>query len=261
MNSSLAAMKAISPFKIVKSLSPLQADVIKTIALAAMLSDHVNIILLGGRSEFLYAFGHAAFPLFTLLWAINLPSDLAGLRERTRRLWVWAFATQPLFWLAFMMNGQSWMALNILFAYAGCTQLLYWAKRWGINGAMAGTSLLLIVAWPLTPASYGVTGILFCLMCLAGRYHAGLAENGVYLFAVFIAMGWLNMPPVISGWWADALTFDFIPTLAIPLLVICVVSVLPGISARRIWPRRFFYHAYAAHLTLLGVLAVLPGKF
>ncbi|WP_139810634.1 TraX family protein [Pantoea rwandensis] len=57
------------------------------------------------------------------------------------------------------------------------------------------------------------------------------------------------------------LTFDFIPTLAIPLLVICVVSVLPAISARRIWPRRFFYHAYAAHLTLLGVLAVLPGKF
>lgn len=261
MNTSFATMKAVSLFKMVQSLSPLQADVIKTIALAAMLADHVNIILLGGRSEFLYAFGHAAFPLFTLLWAINLPSDLTGLRERTRRLWVWAFATQPLFWLAFMMNGQSWMALNILFAYAGCTQLVYWAKRWGINGAMAGISLLLTVAWPLTPASYGVAGILFCLMCLAGRYLSGAADNGAFLFAVFIAMGCLNMPPVIGGWWADALTFDFIPTLVIPLLVICAVSALPVIPARRIWPRRFFYHAYAAHLTLLAVLAVLPGKF
>ena len=261
MNTSLSAMKSVSPFKTVQSLSPLQADVIKTIALAAMLADHVNIILLGGRSELLYAFGHAAFPLFTLLWAINLPSDLPRLRERTRRLWAWAFAVQPLFWLAFMMKGQSWMALNILFAYAGCTQLIYWAKRWGINGAMAGLSLLLIFAWPLTPASYGFSGLLFCLMCLAGRYHAGAAENGAYLIAVFIAMGWLNMPPVVSGWWADALAFDFIPTLLIPLLTICAVSALPVISERRIWPRRFFYHAYAAHLTVLGVLAILPGKF
>lgn len=142
-------MKSVSPFKTVQSLSSLQADVIKTIALAAMLADHINIILLGGQSELLYGFGHAAFPLFTLLWAINLPSDLPRLRERTRRLWTWAFAMQPLFWLAFMMNGHSWMALNILFAYAGCTQLTYWAKRWGVNGAMAGVGLLLIIACPL----------------------------------------------------------------------------------------------------------------
>lgn len=57
MNTSLSAMKSVSPFKTVQSLSPLQADVIRTIALALMLADHINIILLGGRSELLYGFG------------------------------------------------------------------------------------------------------------------------------------------------------------------------------------------------------------
>lgn len=62
---------------------------IKTIVLLAVLAGHVNAILSGGRSGLLYAFGHAAIPLFSLLWAINLPPDLPRLRQRTRRIWVW----------------------------------------------------------------------------------------------------------------------------------------------------------------------------
>lgn len=247
-----------SPFLCLKTLSPLQADLIKSVALAAMLADHVNSILLGGSSEILYAFGHAAFPIFTLFWAVNLPSEPHILRQRARRLWLWAILTQPLFWLAFMMQGQSWLALNILFAYAGCTQLVSWATRWGINGAMAGIMLLLLMVWPLTPASYGIPGLVFCLLCLAGRYISGLGENAIFLLLVLIVMSWLNIPPVINGWWEDALTYDVLPTLVFPLLIIVGISALPAISGKRVWPRQFFYHAYAAHLMLLGVLAVLP---
>lgn len=58
------------------------------------------------------------------------------------------------------MQGQSWLALNMLFAYAGCIQLVIWATRWGINGAMAGV-MLLLMAWPLTPASYGMPALVF----------------------------------------------------------------------------------------------------
>lgn len=67
------------------------------------------------------------------------------------------------------------------------------------------------------------------------------------------------MPPVVIGWWADALAFDFIPPLAIPLLTICAVSALP-ITQRKNMARQFFYHAYAAELTITGVLAKLFGK-
>ncbi|MBY4890583.1 TraX family protein [Pantoea sp. DY-15] len=258
MNTLLSSLRLPSPFEQVKSLSPLQADLIKTIALTAMLADHINTILLNGRSAFLYAFGHAAFPLFTILWAVNLPTDAEKLRKRAQRLWLWAVATQPVFWLAFMMNGQSWLALNILFAYAGCTQLLSWSARWGMSGVMAGIALLLLLAWPLTPASYGIPGLVFCLLCMFVGSVIEAEGSRLVLALVFMAMGWLNMPPIVTGWWEDAIVYDFLPTLVVPLLVIGAVSALPRASGTRLWPRRFFYHAYAGHLTLLGILAVLP---
>lgn len=257
MHALLTSLRLSSPFDQVKSLSPFQADIIKTIALLAMLADHINTILLNGHNAFLSAVGRSAFPLFTLIWAINLPDDSARLRQRAKRLWLWALATQPLFWLAFMMKGQSWLALNILFAYAGCTQLLSWAARWGINGAMAGLALLLLLAWPLTPASYGIPGIVFCLLCMAARCISAVAESRWFLILVFAAMAWLSLPG--SGY-DDTLVYDLLPGLVLPLLIIAAVAALPHISAARLWPRRFFYHAYAGHLTLLGVLAVMPVR-
>ncbi|MDE1189245.1 MAG: TraX family protein [Pantoea sp.] len=257
MHALLTSLRFPSPFDQVKSLSPFQADIIKTIALAAMLADHINTILLNGRSALLSAIGHIAFPLFTIIWAANLPDDAVRLRQRARRLWLWAMATQPLFWLAFMMKGQSWLALNILFAYAGCTQMLSWASRWGVNGAMAGLAVLLMLAWPLTPASYGIPGVVFCLLCMAARCISAVAESRLFLLLVLAALAWLNTPG--SGY-ENTFMYDLLPTLAVPLLIIAAVAALPHISATRLWPRRFFYHAYAGHLTLLGVLAVMPVR-
>ncbi|ADU72257.1 TraX family protein [Pantoea sp. At-9b] len=257
MHALLTSLRLSSPFHQIKSLSPFQADIIKTIALLAMLADHINTILLNGHNALLSAVGHSAFPLFTLIWAINLPEDSARLRQRAKRLWLWALATQPLFWLAFMMKGQSWLALNILFAYAGCTQLLSWSARWGVNGAMAGLAVLLLLAWPLTPASYGIPGIVFCLLCMAARCISAVAESRLFLMLVFVAMAWLSLP---GNGYDDTLVYDLLPGLVLPLLIITAVAALPHISATRLWPRRFFYHAYAGHLTLLGVLAVMPVR-
>lgn len=257
MRALLTSLRFPSPFDQVKSLSPFQADVIKTIALMAMLADHINTILLNSHNTLLSALGDSAFPLFTLIWAANLPDDATRLRQRAKRLWLWAIATQPLFWLAFMMKGQSWLALNILFAYAGCTQLLSWSARWGINGAMGGLAILLLLAWPLTPASYGIPGIVFCLLCMLARCISTLAENRLFMMLVFAAMTWLSLPT--SGD-ADTLLYDLLPGLVLPLLIIATVTALPHISVTRFWPRRFFYHAYAGHLTLLGVLAVMPVR-
>ncbi|MFT4274084.1 MAG: TraX family protein [Pantoea sp.] len=257
MHALLTSLRLSSPFHQIKSLSPFQADIIKTIALLAMLADHINTILLNGHNALLSAVGHCAFPLFTLIWAINLPEDSTRLRQRAKRLWLWALATQPLFWLAFMMKGQSWLALNILFAYAGCTQLLSWSARWGVNGAMAGLAVLLLLAWPLTPASYGIPGIVFCLLCMAARCISAVAESRLFLMLVFVAMAWLSLP---GNGYDDTLVYDLLPGLVLPLLIITAVAALPHISATRLWPRRFFYHAYAGHLTLLGVLAVMPVR-
>jgi hypothetical protein len=52
------------------------------------------------------------------------------LQVRANRLWIWAIITQPVFSLVFAGH-QPWWALNILFVFAGVTQLLALKYRFG----------------------------------------------------------------------------------------------------------------------------------
>ncbi|MCU5774405.1 TraX family protein [Erwiniaceae bacterium BAC15a-03b] len=121
---------------LINNLSPLQTDLVKVYAFLAMVADHINIIYLHSHSSELYAIGRLAFPVFVILWARHTASALGDLRQLTRRLWLWALFSQPLFWLAFAESGQSWLALNIFFVFAGCTQALSWTYQKGTSGAL-----------------------------------------------------------------------------------------------------------------------------
>ena len=50
-----------------ESLSPAALDMIKVLALIAMLVDHTNTLLLMPPEPLMYALGRMAFPLFTLI--------------------------------------------------------------------------------------------------------------------------------------------------------------------------------------------------
>jgi hypothetical protein len=69
-------------------------------------------------------------PLFTLIWAMNVRRAPERLQVRANRLWIWAIITQPVFSLVFAGH-QPWWALNILFVFAGVTQLLALQYRFG----------------------------------------------------------------------------------------------------------------------------------
>lgn len=256
MYSALSSLRTLSVFNLLRAFTPFQTDVLKTLALAAMLADHVNTVLLHGSHSLLYAAGRMAFPLFTLVWAANLPAAGTKLQRQAMRLWLWAFITQPVFWLAFMGNGQSWLALNILFLFAGCTQLLSWQARYGTNGMMAGIALLLLLAWPLTPSGCGLNSMLFALMCVAGFRFAPLSDSLLFMAALLLALVAQQIYSAPSSMTDISIINVGLAALLFLPVAIGFVSAVPRVLFRRVWPSRFFYHADVGHLLLIGVLAL-----
>ncbi|EJI7102519.1 type-F conjugative transfer system pilin acetylase TraX [Salmonella enterica] len=93
--------------------SPGQRDVIKTVALLLMVADHVNRILHLDQT-WLFLAGRGAFPLFALVWGLNLSRHTYIRQSAINRLWGWAVIAQSGYFLA----GFPWYEGNILFAFA-----------------------------------------------------------------------------------------------------------------------------------------------
>ncbi|EPT6930324.1 TraX family protein [Cronobacter turicensis] len=244
------------PFRILQGttqLNPGAVDLVKLLAMLAMLLDHFNTLFLSPLRPELYALGRAAFPLFSLIWAINVNRKPERLQFQANRLWLWAVATQPIFILAFHQR-DPWYALNILSVFAGATQLLAWHRQYGTRGSIAGTVLLVVLAWPLTPASYGLQGEILTvgLAVIAGsasaqvRYCAG--------WAVFLSLVTLNGASHLATLPVATLVFATLPTFLFPWMVVTAAQQLMADKHRRWLPARFFYPVYAGHLLLAGTI-------
>lgn len=235
------------------SLNPAALDAVKIVALLSMLVDHTNTLFLAKPEPLLYALGRMAFPLFTLIWAMNVFNNPARLQQRANRLWGWACLTQPAFTLAFHHQMPSY-ALNILFVFAGVTQLLALHYRLGSSGIFYGGIILAVLVIPLTPGSYGLLGLLLAASLVLvfspsapGWRHAGTAVAVIALFCLN-GMTHLISSPV------DTLLFATIPTLVFPAVIVMLARDHVPDNIQRFMPRHFFYFAYAGHLLLAGML-------
>lgn len=232
------------------TLSPGAVDVLKLIALMAMLVDHVNTVLMPVPRLELYALGRVAFPLFTLVWAMHVTRSPQRLQHRANRLWIWAMMTQPVFTLTFQGH-IPWYSLNILFVFASTTQLLAWHHRAGKRGVIAGVMMMALMAGPLMPASYGIPGLALALslaiwfsdMPAPGKQNLG--------FLSLLAMLLLNGASHLLDNTLSALAFAVFPTLLLPMAAIRLATSVCPSDAPRFMPRTFFYLAYVGHLTLL----------
>lgn len=233
------------------AFSPAGIDMLKVLALTAMMVDHASTVFLTQPLPELYALGRMAFPLFALVWAMNVNRNPDRYQHQASRLWMWAVLTQPVFAWAFAGH-YPWYALNILFVFAGVTQLLALSHRYGPAGLCAGMIPLLLLVWPLTPASYGVTGLILV---------TALALTQLQLPAVFRIMAitvsagaliCLNGVSHLLTQPAAALLFAILPTVLLPVMAGYAVRALPG---SRFMPRHFFYYAYAGHLALYALIA------
>ncbi|HCR4046035.1 TPA: conjugal transfer protein TraX [Citrobacter freundii] len=251
MNLSLPAV--LQRVHAAESLSPAALDTIKVLALGAMLIDHGNTLLLTSPEPLMYALGRMAFPLFTLIWAMNVQRTPERLQKRANRVWMWAVFTQPVFSLAFSAH-QPWWALNILFVFAGVTQLLALQYRYGLKGLAAGVLFLGIMVWPLQPASYGLAGLLLAggLVMVTGGKTPGVQRTGIVLSVLSLCC--LNGVSYLLRLPADTLLFATLPTLLFPLMAISLSASLCPSGNPRFMPRHFFYVAYAGHLLILLIL-------
>lgn len=240
-------------------LSPGAIDMAKLLALLAMIIDHANTIFLSPSRPELFAFGRMAFPLFALIWALNLHRQPSRLQARANRLWMWSFITQPVFWLAFREIHYGY-ALNILFVFAGVTQLFAWAYRYQQRGVAAGTVLLCLLVWPLNFASYGPQGIILTLS-LAVLFSPELRRwRALGLAGAIVALLMLNGMYRVAQQPLDTLTYYILPTLVLPFAGLYLAARLRPEGSPRFLPRQFFYYAYAGHLLIYGVLLTILTK-
>lgn len=220
--------------------TPGQADLIKTVALLLMVGDHLSM-LCGLDNDWLRLAGRGAFPLFGLAWAMNVARRPHIQQRALNRLWIWAGVAQGGWILAGLRPDLG----NILFAFAVSGQALALMQRHGPR--VWPLSLMLVLAWlPFSGGSYGPAGVMMlllaCGVCMTGRRttRTGLA------CCLALAMLALNA--------ADGAALA-IAGLVIPGIVLTVLSRTCS-RVTRFWPGEFFPLFYAAHLAVIGLIAM-----
>ena len=220
--------------------SPGQRDIIKTVALVLMVLDHINLIF-QLKQEWMFLAGRGAFPLFALVWGLNL-SRHANIRQPAiNRLWGWGIIAQFAYYLA----GFPWYEGNILFAFAVAAQVLTWCET--RSGWRTAAAILLMALWgPLSGTSYGIAGLLM----LAVSHRLYRAEDRAERLALVACL--LAVIPALNLATSDAAA---VAGLVMTMLTVGLVSCA-GKSLPRFWPGDFFPVFYACHLAVLGVLAL-----
>lgn len=220
-------------------LSSGQRDIIKTVALLMMAVDHINL-LFHLEQTWMFLVGRGAFPLFALMWGLNLARYEQIPQESVYRLWGWAVIAQ----FGYFLAGFPWYEGNILFTFAVAAQLLKWCENRALY--RSATAMLLLVIWiPLSETSYGIVGLLMLAFSYRLYRTDNLAERlilAVFLVVIIFALNLMSSDlAAIAG-------------LVLTVLVMRLVSYV-GKSLPRFWPSDFFPIFYAFHLVVLGILA------
>ncbi|WP_306477469.1 TraX family protein [Methyloversatilis sp.] len=176
---------------------PLQIDMLKAVACACMLVDHINTCLFDRASVLAYLAGRLAFPLFGLAFALTLNPDKA--LQTAKRLAIAGALTQPIYALAFQNSGFSpWWAGNILFSFAAVAYLVEQAKN--PTPAAIARSLIIIAAIALiqSPSSFGLAGIVW-LYALHRFLNPKADSTAAWPAAALLAFFMLNPGMLIAN--------------------------------------------------------------
>ncbi|OIN32752.1 conjugal transfer protein, partial [Salmonella enterica subsp. enterica serovar Sarajane] len=203
--------------------SPGQRDIIKTVALVLMVLDHANRILHLDQT-WMFLVGRGAFPLFALVWGLNLSRHAHIRQSAINRLWGWAVIAQFAYYLA----GFPWYEGNILFAFAVAAQVLTWCET--CNWWRSVGVILLLVAWlPFSGTSYGIAGLLM----LAVSHRLYRAEDRTERLAIVACL--VVVIPALNLVTGEAAA---VAGLLMTGLAVWSVS-LTATSLPRFWPADF----------------------
>ncbi|EPM2241485.1 type-F conjugative transfer system pilin acetylase TraX [Escherichia coli] len=194
--------------------SPGQRDIIKTVALVLMVLDHINLIF-QLKQEWMFLAGRGAFPLFALVWGLNLSRHAHIRQPAINRLWGWGIIAQFAYYLA----GFPWYEGNILLM-----------ALWG----------------PLSGTSYGIAGLLM----LAVSHRLYRAEDRAERLALVACL--LAVIPALNLATSDAAAVaGLVMTVLTVGLVSCAGKSLPRFWPGDFFP--VFYACHLAVLGVLAL--------
>ena len=225
----------------------LDTDLLKWIACAAMLCDHVGNAFFPEIPAFRWV-GRLAFPLFCYCMTVGLLYT-HDIRRYLGRLAAFALISQP-FWILAFHPEDIWGNLtnwNIFF-----TLFFSLLAMWGFKENKWWLFAACVAVLAMFNFDYGYTGVILMLIFYLCRNHPAVG-------AVLYALDWL--PALWGGSLEDPLAlvvaghpinWTNFALLALPLIY------LPTKSGLRT-PKWFFYLFYPGHLAAIAAVRVLAG--
>ena len=221
----------------------LDTDLLKLIAIAAMLIDHIGGAFFPEVGVFRWI-GRLAFPIFCYCLTVGLLYT-HDVRKYLARLGIFALISQPFYILAFHPASAFWANLtnwNIFFTLFLSLLAMYGVKerKWWLF-ALA----LFTVSW--WNFDYSGTGIILMLIFYLCRNRPGIGA-ALYILSYLPALmnGWPKDPLCLT---VDGICIDwsFFAVFAAPLIFCATHS---RIKVNK-W---FFYAFYPAHLAVIALV-------
>jgi hypothetical protein len=207
-------------------------EVLKLVAVAAMVVDHANKYALERAFPVMEHIGRLAFPLFALVLAANLRWNTADPQRYFIRLAVWGMASQAIYTWA---TGRA--DLNILLTLGIGLQLVLAVEALRRHSSVVNVLWLMVVTAATLSCDYRLTGPLLVLL-----FHEGFARPGRYT-ALLVILG-------VAALNTSAL---FAPAALASLIVAGAVALwrprLPRLT------RYWFYPFFPAHFGVIRWLA------
>ena len=207
-------------------------EVLKLVALAAMVADHANKYALERAYPMMEHVGRLAFPLFALVVAANVRWNTADPQRYFVRLAVWGMASQAIYTWA---TGRT--DLNILLTLGIGVQLVLAVEALRQHSSVLGVLWLMVVIVATLSCDYRLTGPLLVLL-----FHGWFARPGPYTALL-----------AILGVAALNTSLLFAPAALASLIVAGAAAWwrprLPRLT------RYWFYPFYPTHLALIRWIA------
>jgi hypothetical protein len=207
-------------------------EVLKLVALVAMVADHANKYALDRAYPMMEHIGRLAFPLFALVVAANLRWNTTDPQRYFIRLAVWGVASQAIYTWA---TGRS--DLNILLTLGIGVQLVLAVEALRQHSSVVGVLWLMVVIVATLPCEYGLTGPLLVLL-----FHGWFARPGPYTaLLVILCVAALNTSLLFAP--------AALASLILAGAVGCWRPRLPRLT------RYWFYPFYPVHLAVIRWIA------
>lgn len=235
------ATESSDSWRTLAAFSGAPLDLLKSVAAALMVVDHINYIFFGHAANFMWYLGRPVFPMFAFALVCNLMRG-TNAPDYVRRLILLGVVSQPLYATA-MAAGVA----NILFTLAAgaVVALALHARNWIVQHCvfLVATALMFTSLLQVREGlDYGLAGVLLpaaLYLVLDGRW-----SHLIWLGALVVALNWFPDDP-----WRYR-----------PIQVACVAgggAALIALASLALKGRARFLPRYALHIFYPGHLAVL----